>query len=279
VTRTFRQIVRPWVPNIEIGIRHIERDKRLKVRCRQHLGLIVRGARSYEPRYVSALKAAINEGDTVFDVGANIGFYSVLFSTWVGARGKVIAFEPDPANIKLLRRNLQLNDCDNVVLRPVALTNTCGEQTFSLDRVTRMTGHLGNGATYGATVFDDNRRELISVTTSTLDAEVERFGPPDVIKMDIEGGEHLALQGATELLQTKRPIIVSEMNSWAEERAGAARDPQAARYLLAHHYALWDPDSECEVRPESIPWTVVATPSELNYIRGLSAKSVNPSGD
>jgi len=262
MARTFRQIVRPWIPNIEVRIRHLEQHKRLAVRCREHLGLVLRGAKSYEPKYVETLRGVINQGAIVFDVGANIGFYSVLFSAWVGRRGKVIAFEPDPDNIRLLRRNLQLNGCDNVIVRPVALADACGAERFSLDRVTGMTGHLGKGATYAGTHFGRGHEEFISVPTSTLDDEVRQFGAPEVIKMDIEGSEHEALVGAAELLSSTRPIIMAEMNSWSEERDGAIRNPQAARYLLEHDYSLWNPDLDCEVQPDSIPWMVIAVPKE-----------------
>ena len=274
MARNFRQFLRPWVPNIEVRIRHVEQNKRLAVRCREHLGLIVRGAKAYEPRYVDKLRDVIDQDAIVFDVGANIGFYSVLFSAWVGSRGKVIAFEPDPANIKLLRRNLQLNRCNNTIVRPVALTDACGFEKFSLDRITRMTGHLGDGTTYGATVVGKGKEEFISVLTSTFDDEVKQFGAPDVVKIDIEGGEHKALVGGAALLQTRRPIIVCEMNSWSEKGGAGLRGSQAARYLLEHDYSLWDPDSDCEVGLGAIPWTVVAVPREMNYLRRSRARGV-----
>src|SRR5215831_1636534 len=166
---SWRQLLRPLIPNIEVRIQHVEPTKRLAVRCREHLGLILRGTRAYEPQYVDALRTLVKQSATVFDVGANIGFYSVLFSKWVGQDGRVIAYEPDPTNIKLLRRNLALNCCDNVIVRPVALTKTSGIEKFSVDSVTRMTGHLGNGATYGGSVVGNGEEEFISVSTSTLD--------------------------------------------------------------------------------------------------------------
>ncbi len=262
MSRSWSQLLRPFVPNLEVRIRHVEQNKSLAVRCREHLGLIVRGTRAYESQYVDLLRGVIAENATVFDVGANIGFYTVLFSGWVGRRGKVVAFEPDPANLRLLRRNLELNRCENVVVRPVALTDTCGTQDFSVDHTTRMTGHLGNGDTYGATVVGKSKAEVISVTTSTLDDEVQRHGAPDVIKLDIEGGEYNALAGGAGLLQTRRPIIVSEMNSWVHEQEGIARGSQAAQYLWEHDYSLWNADSGREAQPDAIPWMVLAMPRD-----------------
>src|SRR4051812_28062579 len=122
MNRTIPQLLRPLVPNISVRIRHIEPSTRLQVRFREHLGLIVRGTTGYEPQYVAVFKELVRAGNTVFDVGANIGFYSVLFSRWVGPAGKVLAYEPDPANVKLLQHNLTLNGCRNTDACQLALS-------------------------------------------------------------------------------------------------------------------------------------------------------------
>jgi FkbM family methyltransferase len=264
--RKWRQRLRPWVPNVELRIPHVERSKRLTVRCREHLGLILRGAKAYESRYVVALRSLIEAGQTVFDVGANIGFYSVLFSEWVGPRGRVVAYEPDPENVSLLRRNLHLNQCENVVVRSVALGSECGRDTFSVDRVTRLTGHLGRGATYGATIFGTANEDLISVATTTLEDEVKQFGTPDVVKIDIEGGEYDALTGGAALLKNRQPIIVSEMNSWLEPlKINGTRAAHTARFLRDCGYSLWNLDSGVEVDSDSVPWMVLALPKSRRH--------------
>src|ERR1700740_882000 len=107
---TLRRLLRPLVPNVRLRIRHVEKRKQLEIRFREHLGLFARGAAAFEPQYVKVMRELISAGGTVFDVGANIGFYSVLFSGWVGASGRVAVYEPDPANLELLQRNLVLND-------------------------------------------------------------------------------------------------------------------------------------------------------------------------
>lgn len=261
VSRTLQQLLRPLVPNVGLRIQHVEPPQRLEVRFREHLGLIARGAKAYETRYVSILKSLVNAGDTVWDIGANIGFYSVLFSNWVGRDGKVIAFEPDPANVKLLHRNLALNACQNVVVRQVALSNSSGSEAFSVDLVTRSTGHLGAGATYGGTIFGTGRKDLISVVTSTMDDEVRGFGPPKLIKMDIEGGEYDALTGGIDLLQCHQPLIISELNAWSEEQpAGPGKAVQATRLLRESNYSLWDLDTAKRVDGDFIPWMCLAVP-------------------
>jgi FkbM family methyltransferase len=249
------------VPNVGLRIQHVEPPQRLEVRFREHLGLIARGAKAYEPRYVSVLRSLVNAGDTVWDIGANIGFYSVLFSAWVGRHGRVIAYEPDPANLKLLRRNLDLNACQNVVVRPVALSNSSGSESFSVDLVTRSTGHLGPGATYGGTIFGTGREDLINVVTSTMDDEVRESGPPNLIKMDIEGGEYSALAGGADLLQHHKPLIVSELNAWSQEQpSGPGTAVKATRLLREFDYSLWDLDTAKPVNGDVIPWMCLAVP-------------------
>ncbi|MGZ8843065.1 MAG: FkbM family methyltransferase [Pyrinomonadaceae bacterium] len=277
MSRTLQQLLRPLVPNVGLRIQHVEPPQRLEVRFREHLGLIARGAKAYEPRYVSLLKSLVNAGDTVWDIGANIGFYTVLFSTWVGRHGRVIAYEPDPANLKLLRRNLDLNACQNVVVRPVALSNESGSEVFSIDVVTRSTGHLGTGATYGGTIFGTGREDLISVVTSTLDEEVREFGPPNLIKMDIEGGEYDALAGGADLLQRHQPLIISELNAWTQAQpSGPGTAVQATRLLRELNYSLWDLDTTRPVEGDVIPWMCLAVPpgkhDEAQIAEWLSAR-------
>jgi FkbM family methyltransferase len=263
MSRSLRQRLRRFVPNVGVRIKHLDQSGRLEVRFREHLGLIARGAKNYEPQYVSVFRKLLTPGATVFDVGANIGFYSVLFSAWVGSRGKVVAFEPDPANLKSLRRNLQMNDCENVAVSPVALSNRSGIELFSVDPVTRLTGHLGKGATYASTIFGSGKEDLISVITSTLDQEMEKFGVPDFIKIDIEGGEHDALAGGVDLLQRHRPLIVSELSSWSETRPICVeRAKQTTRLLTDFDYSLWDLDTGVRLGPESLPWMFLAVPQD-----------------
>jgi FkbM family methyltransferase len=263
MSRNLQQLLRPLVPNVGLRIRHVEPSSRLQVRFREHLGLIARGAKAYEPHYVSVFRSLLSAGDTVFDVGANIGFYSILFSAWVGARGRVIAYEPDPANLKLLERNVDLNGCQNVVVRPVALSKSCGSDVFSIDRITRSTGHLGHGATYGGTIFGDASEDLINVVTSTLDEELADHGAPQLIKMDIEGGEYNALLGGAGLLQRHRPLIVSELNVWtSEDPNGTGRASRTMKLLTDFEYSLWNVDTGVRVDDHSAPWMFLAVPRE-----------------
>ena len=77
----------------------------------------------WEKHILDVMQRTIKPGDTVLDVGANIGFHTIHCSRWVGPNGTVMAFEPDPANVALLEHNLERNSCQNVQVHAVALSN------------------------------------------------------------------------------------------------------------------------------------------------------------
>jgi FkbM family methyltransferase len=203
-------------------------------------------------------------GDTVFDVGANIGFYSVLFSRWVGPGGKVICFEPDPDNVSLLRRNLELNGCQNAMVRDVALGKAQEVSVFSRDPTTGATGHLGKGPTYAETIFGTGKEFLIPVRAETLDSEALSLQRPDVIKLDIEGGEYEVLCGGSRVLREERPLVISELSAWADDGAyGKTRAELAIELFRDLGYLILDLDSGDEIGPgEQRAWMVMCIPRD-----------------
>jgi FkbM family methyltransferase len=264
MSKTLTQLLRPFVPNIKLRIAHTEPGVALQVRLRQHLGLVARGAKAYESAYVKALRGCIEQGETVFDVGANIGFYSVLFSRWVGPRGKVVCFEPDPDNVRLLRRNLEMNNCENALVREVALGRAQEVNVFSRDSATGATGHLGKGPTYGETVFGAGREFLIPVKTETLDAEAVALGQPGIVKLDIEGGEYEVLCGGSRVLREVRPVVISELSSWADNGEYEKTRAELAIELFRDlDYLILDLDTSEPVIPGGArAWMVLCLPRE-----------------
>jgi FkbM family methyltransferase len=259
MAQTLRHLLRRFVPNVTLRIPHVETHASLEVRLGQHLGLVLRGAKGYEAKYVDVLRSLIREGDTVFDVGANIGFYTVLFSRWVGVKGKVIAYEPDPSNVDLLKRNLLINKSQNTITRELALGNHVGKDRFSVDYATGATGHIGEGPTYGEVIFGRGRESLITVDINTLDVEVERWGTPNLIKLDIEGSEFDVLSGGLRLLECRAPIIISELNAWGTTD-GVLRVSLATQLLRDHGYSLWNLDTGVPVKASETGWMILAIP-------------------
>ena len=136
----------------------------------------------------------IKPGMIVYDVGANVGLYSLLASVLTGVKGKVFSFEPLPANIFYLNRHIELNGLKNVSVTDKAIS----------DRVSKVRFNFGDNRSSGHISIKGE----IEVETTSLDEFIKVGNPlPDLIKMDIEGAEYEALIGAKEILKTKKPVI------------------------------------------------------------------------
>jgi FkbM family methyltransferase len=143
---------------------------------------------SYEHYKQRLFYATIEPKNVVWDIGANVGLYSLVASR---KAMRVIAVEPVEANVKYLERHITLNGIRNVEVVVAAVARECGQAWFSAGD-NRSTGHLAAGPT--------------RVDVVTLDSMLVKFGAPDVIKMDVEGTEYLALQGAERCL-AGNPVI------------------------------------------------------------------------
>ena len=151
---------------------------------------------SFELAKQRAIADLVRPGWSCWDVGANVGFYTLFFSQLVGPRGRVVAFEPAPVNIPQLERHLRINGCANVDVVKAAVTNFDGEATFD-ERPGSMTGYL---CPTGQT----------RVRCCKVDTLVESGGlrTPDLVKIDVEGAEAQVLQGAQILLRHRRPVLL-----------------------------------------------------------------------
>ena len=158
----------------------------------------------YEPQMQSLIAQEVKSDSVFYDIGANVGYYSLLASTLVFP-GKVYAFEPVAENVRYIERHLALNDIRNVEVLKFAICDQVGTSTFQ-DEETRAMGHLQ---------AEGNTR----VQTTTLDSliQAQLIAPPHYIKMDIEGAELTALRGAIECIQRHRPIIFLATHGWDME--------------------------------------------------------------
>lgn len=179
----------------------------------------------YEAHMLSFFQRVLRPGMTLIDVGANIGLFSLLAAKIVGAQGRVYSIEPRGENARLLIHSATLNHFDNITLLPTAVGESSG---YSLYRT-----HLGgNGSLLtkpdeGFTVPSILHPTCQVVPLARLDTLVA--GPVDVLKLDIEGAEAMALRGATELIRAQRPLITSEASS---EMLGRVSGVTLRDYLL-----------------------------------------------
>ncbi len=192
-------------------------------------------AGAYEEPVQAALAAALRPGDVVLDVGANVGFLTVLAARLVGPSGQVVAFEPVPANARQVRRNAALNRQAQVRVVEAAVGERDGTATLVLAR------HAGGAALAGADLPPDACGERV-VDVVTLDGWLAGHaarlpGPVRLLKVDVEGAEPAVLRGAAGLLAGARPLVLLEVD--AATAAGAeAKFADCRRILAAHGYGV-----------------------------------------
>jgi len=184
----------------------------------------------HEPALQAFLARAVRPGWTVFDVGAHAGFFTLLLGR-LGA--SVFAFEPNPVTRQRLQANIRLNDL--LACRAVgsAVADRCGEGLFRPEKnLSPLQGHLVE-PDYPLG-FRTPPVEPIPVALTTLDEFVSGQGipAPDLVKIDVEGGEVRVLKGMKRLLAEKRPLVVCEVHNHplAEEAAALL---VAAGYLVS----------------------------------------------
>jgi FkbM family methyltransferase len=176
---------------------------RLRVRIGDWLGRHVFVTGEYEPATTRVVKSRLEPGDVFIDIGANIGYFSLLASRLVGAAGRVIAFEPVPQTREELLTNVRLNRAGNVTVRNEAVADSAGEARFFVGPA----DHRGISSLRSL----DDASGVLSVRKARLDDLVPAEVNVGLIKMDVEGAEYLALQGMQERLRRDHPDLVIEV--------------------------------------------------------------------
>jgi len=165
--------------------------------------LIVDGIR--ERFGVGVVTKEVKSGDIVVDIGANIGYYVLIEAKLVGDKGKVYAIEPDPSNIELLRKNIEINGLSNVEVFQLAIGDTNEFHSMYLS-THRNKPTLRDVA---GTVKEKFVTGKIDVKVTTLDDFLENKPYPSVIRMDVEGYEYEIIRGMKNILQRKLPLTLS----------------------------------------------------------------------
>jgi FkbM family methyltransferase len=170
----------------------------------------------------------IRTGMRVADIGANLGYYTMLAAKLVGEGGQVFAFEPNSENCRLLLLSAAENDLRNIRLVPIAVGESDGYAHFS--------NHLGsNGNCMPETASLSSGHGTI-VPVARLDALISP--PIDFIKMDVEGAEYRVLRGAQSLIATSRPIITSEFSCEMIARVSGCSPRDFLEFFLRYGYTI-----------------------------------------
>jgi len=187
----FFKLTRPSYAIVDGDVFFCDRDDDLELTSKSgHFERFVR----------SVFQRETKNGDIFFDIGAHIGYNTILASRLVGEQGRVFAFEPFPENFQLLKKNVAANSCRNVSILEMAISDQNGTAKLFLDKESI------RHSLYGKSSDSDH----IEVETTTLDDFLKKNGMPrvDVIKMDIEGGEMRALRGMANMLRCNRKLKI-----------------------------------------------------------------------
>jgi FkbM family methyltransferase len=206
----------------------------------------------YEKETVSFIAKYLNCGDTVVDVGANIGFFTLIFSKLVRENGEVHSFEPSQREFLLLCENININKCKNVFLNQIALGNNSG---FSKMNVLNE-GKFGAYNSLRKITHSRVQTEKVQtekVRTAKFDDYLALFpgAIPSLIKIDVEGFEQQVLEGMQGLLiADNSPCLIIEIcEGTHKDEQGSAQELIA--YIENFGYHLYSPNSVGNLIPFS----------------------------
>ncbi|MCE9534142.1 MAG: FkbM family methyltransferase [Planctomycetes bacterium] len=170
----------------------------------------------YEPTETKLVRQILKDGDVFIDVGANIGWYSVHAAKLVGEKGQVIAFEPEPNNLGLLRKNVQVNGLKNVVVDDRGLSSAAGSFKLFLEK-----DNLG----MHSLVMEHGGQKYIDVQTIRFDDYWAGKGDIKLVKIDTEGAEGMILEGMRETLKNHKNIeLIVEFAPYRLKKSGYDAD-------------------------------------------------------
>lgn len=181
---------------------------------------------------------------TIFDIGANAGLLTVVFSKHIAPQGNVFVYEPDLQNIRQLKMNLELNQCTNCVVREAAVQDKANVKTvnFHIRRALDGDGNENRGLS-SLIALPLHEQESITVEATTIDEEVRKsnISKVDFVKIDVEGAETLVLNGGQKTFERDRPIVQYEYSTALDRLAKSENSAGAFHFfekLGYRQYAL-----------------------------------------
>ena len=166
---------------------------------------------TFETDTIKAFEKLFKKDDVFFDIGANVGFYSLLAAKYLGAKGKIIAFEPTQYGYNKTLRNVSLNTFENIIVEKIALSDTNGEKEMFF-----------NSSWPIDNKFDQKEKSNELLAFETLDSYVERnnIKKINLIKIDVDGFEYKIMKGAKQTLKNMAPVLVLEICGYTLKRNG-----------------------------------------------------------
>jgi len=191
---------------------------------------------SHEPAVCKVIQEYVKPGYVVIDIGAHIGYFTLLFAKLVGEEGLVIAFEPLEETFAVLRENVALNHYRNVRLENRAVSESSGVVLLYRDEWVAFPA--------ASHIIPNTRSRLLTYTVSAVcldeyiieSKEIKRV---DFVKIDVEGAEGLVIKGMKKVLERDKPILVVEVHGEAD-----GSPSEALLILKEAGYTLWKLEGE-----------------------------------
>lgn len=185
---------------------------------------------SYEPDVTIVFRRLLRQGMGVIDIGANIGYFSMLSAKLVGPEGHVLAVEPNPRNAKMLEASRRLNDYSHITVAQVAAGRTTG--------LLALHAAHSNGTTSEPSGSLDALLAAETVPSLRLDNIVSPDRSVGLIKLDVEGAEYNAVLGCQDVIARDRPIIISEFSPELMPGISGVSGLDYLRWLMAYNYRV-----------------------------------------
>jgi len=180
-------------------------------------------SKTWEPEETRLVSSLLREGDVFVDVGANVGYFTLVASDAVGKSGKVFAFEPEPKNFSLLRKNVQVNKCVNARCEQKAVNGTDHPVELYLSSF-----NYGDHRIFQSHDDEDYNRGRQRARTQVEGVTLDSYFAPgtrvDFIKMDVQGAEYFALQGMKRVLRDNLDVVLM-MEFWPHGLKEAGVEP------------------------------------------------------
>jgi FkbM family methyltransferase len=194
---------------------------------------------TYEKGSLAVMADLLRPGDVFVDVGANIGLMSVFAARLVGDAGKVFAFEPHPETCGILDENIRLNGCSNIEVSRMAIGSKPGHARIYI----RRDANRGEASLIQPETLDrspETSEEGLEIELTTLDAFFADKVPAHMIKLDIEGYELEAMEGARGLLTSEQPpMLIVECSVSRENTFGESTDALWDFLMELGHYRIF----------------------------------------
>jgi len=213
------------------------------------------------PEHISQIITnACAKGNTIVDVGANIGWHTLEYARLVGSSGKIFAFEPVAENFNLLQKNIHTNNYQNITCTQKAISNQIKQVTIELS--TRIGDHR---------IIEEKSsdRPTINVDAITLDSFFENENKIDFLKIDAEGYDFFVLQGAEQIIQ-KNPqlVIFIEFNPYLLN-LNNVEPKKLVEFLINLGFTLYDVEKPNNVEPSTLSDILMYDDGDKTHLTNL----------